>query len=340
MSDISVVMCTYNGEKFIEKQLDSILAQTIPPAEIIVCDDGSTDGTLCIVESMARTSGSPIHVHRNERRLGFAENFLQACDYVHSPLVAFSDQDDKWAPGKLDTARREMLRADAVLCVHPVRLIDIDGSPIGDSRRRPTRTRVVPPLTSDPWGNFYGFTMLFDRSLLDRIPRAARGLDPHAREVELSHDRWIYFLAATFGRTVVVPECLADYRQHDAQAYGGEKSRTIRERIATKLLAGQSQARYLAGVAAHRAALLESPTGFGDHETWAAGAARWRTIESHLLSRARLYDRMSQTARLKLLATIVRSGAYRPFRKGGLGRERLAEDVTVTALKCFDSSCP
>jgi Glycosyl transferase family 2 len=335
VSDISVVMCTYNGERFVERQLRSILEQTLPPAEVVIGDDGSTDATLDVVDTVAAGSPVPVRVHRNEGRLGFADNFLRACDRAGGRYIAFSDQDDLWAPRKLQTAHRALLAHDAALCVHPVELIDSQGTPLEGGRSKPVPTRVIEPLQPDPWGNFYGFTMLFDRLLLDRIPDDRRGTDPHAQDQVLSHDRWVYFLATTFGRTVVLGECLAAYRQHDAQMYGGEKGRTLRERLATKVSAGQRQARYLATVAAQRAEVLESlaPSGAAG-ERWRAGAARWRTIESHVRNRARLYEPMTGRARLGVLAANARAGTYGAFDAGGLGPRRLAEDVAVSATIC------
>lgn len=105
--DVTVVMCTYNGERYVEEQLRTILAQTLPPAEVVVSDDGSTDKALHIVESVAQTCDIPVRVHRNADRLGYAENFLQACGHVRTRYIAFSDQDDEWAPTKLATAREE-----------------------------------------------------------------------------------------------------------------------------------------------------------------------------------------------------------------------------------------
>lgn len=333
MTGISVVMCTYNGERFVEEQLRSILGQTLRPAEVVVSDDGSTDATLDVVRAVAATSDVPVAVHRNAGRLGFADNFLRACDRATGRYIAFSDQDDRWAPRKLEASFTALLRHGAQLCTHPVELIDSRGAPVEGGRPKPQPTRVIEPLAPNPWGNFYGFTMFFERSLLGLIPGDRRGADPHAQDEVLSHDRWVYFLATTFGRTVVLGECLAAYRQHDAQMYGGEKGRTLRERLATKVSTGQRQARYLATVAAHRAEVLESlaPGGAGG-ERWRAGAARWRTIESHLRNRARLYEPMSGRARLGLLTANVRGGAYGGYGNGGLGVRRLVEDAAVSVV--------
>ena len=326
---ITVVMCTYNGEAFVGQQLSSILSQTLAPAAIIVSDDGSDDQTLQIVETTARNGQVPIRILRNRERLGFAENFLQACDYVATPLIAFSDQDDIWAAKKLAKTYSAKVLHKAKLCVHSVEKIDSRGVLI-ERRRRPwTPVRVVEPLHSHPWGNFLGFTMLFDRALLDNIPRERRGVDPHTHYAKLSHDRWIYFLASTFGKTVIVNENLAKYRQHGSQLYGGTKRRGVRERFVTKLADGRTQATYLSAVAGARAAVLEDLAPAKDARTWLAGAAWWRAVESHLAGSAELYGHTSALQRLRLLGDNSRHGVYRSFKRGGLGMRRLIEDALV-----------
>lgn len=93
-------MCTYNGEKYLREQMDSILAQTYPIAEIIVQDDRSTDHTVDLLNEYARRVPQ-MRVYVNERNLGFNRNFHTACLRATADLVAISDQDDVWMPDKL-----------------------------------------------------------------------------------------------------------------------------------------------------------------------------------------------------------------------------------------------
>lgn len=98
---VAVVMCTYNGERFIREQMDSILAQTYPISEIIVQDDGSNDQTVDIVRSYAALHPN-IHLYENEHNLGFNENFRQAALRATSQFIAIADQDDVWRPNKIE----------------------------------------------------------------------------------------------------------------------------------------------------------------------------------------------------------------------------------------------
>ncbi len=96
---ISIALCTYNGAAYIAEQLDSILGQTLPPDEIVIVDDGSTDDTPGIVREYAEKYGN-IHFFENEDRLGFVRNFSRAISLTKGDYVALSDQDDgrqkKW----------------------------------------------------------------------------------------------------------------------------------------------------------------------------------------------------------------------------------------------------
>ncbi len=100
LKTVSIIMGTYNGEKFIRQQLDSILAQTYPIKEIIIQDDGSTDGTIAICEEYAEKHPN-IHFSCNEHNLGFNLNFKSAAMKATSDYVAISDQDDVWFPEKI-----------------------------------------------------------------------------------------------------------------------------------------------------------------------------------------------------------------------------------------------
>lgn len=100
--NISVVMCSYNGEKFIEEQLVSILSQDKLPYEIIICDDQSTDGTVAIIEKIRMQNHTvPINLFINKTRKGYTKNFEEALKKAKGDILALSDQDDYWEPNKL-----------------------------------------------------------------------------------------------------------------------------------------------------------------------------------------------------------------------------------------------
>ncbi len=120
---ISVAMCTYNGAQFIEEQLLSILSQTMPVGEIVVCDDNSSDETILIVEQIATKTTIPIRIYVNESNIGFIKNFDKAIKLCNGELIFLSDQDDRWMPNKtevlyqwfLDNPQKEVVFTDAIL---------------------------------------------------------------------------------------------------------------------------------------------------------------------------------------------------------------------------------
>ena len=113
--DISVAMATYNGAAYLPGQLESLAEQTQKPAELVICDDRSTDATPEIVRSFARRAPFPVVFVANPQRLHFADNFLQAASLCASDHIAFCDQDDVWRPHKLVTVARAL--ESSVSCI-------------------------------------------------------------------------------------------------------------------------------------------------------------------------------------------------------------------------------
>src|SRR5437660_962846 len=99
----SVVMCTYNGARYLQAQLDSIARQSTRPDELVVCDDHSTDDTPEIVRRFGSTAAFPVRVHVNEKNLGIHQNFGRAMSLANADVIFLSDQDDVWEPGKIET---------------------------------------------------------------------------------------------------------------------------------------------------------------------------------------------------------------------------------------------
>ena len=223
LSRTSVVIGSYNGARYIEAQLESIARQTATPLEVIISDDRSTDATLDIAHGFAARVPFPVHVSQNVQNLGFSENFLQAGARAKGQFVAFCDQDDIWAPEKLSVCEAEFDADDqVVLTVHGARLIDRNGSPIGSFAQGPSETRTLPPLGYRPWDVFFGFSMVFRRSLLTGVDPGARCTDYVTGAPRLAHDRWILFLANLTGATREIALPLVDYRQHSENLFGSK----------------------------------------------------------------------------------------------------------------------
>lgn len=221
---VSVALCTYNGARFLDTQIRSIAAQTLPPSEVIACDDGSTDGTVELLAELARTSSIPITIRRNVQRLGAARNFDQAMRLCTGEVIAFADQDDIWHRTKLE-------RLVAALDAHPdapyafcdARLIDGSDADVGGKSLLARRFTLA--SIRDAFGRgdelrlmlkrdfIYGTTLALRASARDLLPPVP---------ATWSHDTWIVnVLACRDQRGVPVLEPLVRYRQHGQQASGG-----------------------------------------------------------------------------------------------------------------------
>lgn len=219
MNSVSVLMCTYNGERFIEDQLSSIARQTTPPDELIVADDGSRDRTLAIVEAFAGSAPFPVKIVRNERNLGFADNFLNGAKHCSGDYIAYCDQDDVWTGDKIEVALDRIVRDGSILAIHRHILVDMELNQTGMLDQGIAADRCFEPLELDPYMTGWGNSMLFKRDMLDWIPREQRPRQPEQASL-LAHDTWTYTLAAAMGRVSHIHQPLCFYRQHGANIYG------------------------------------------------------------------------------------------------------------------------
>jgi glycosyltransferase involved in cell wall biosynthesis len=336
MKSVSIVMATYNGGSYIAAQLESIRRQTLTPHEMIVSDDGSSDDTLRIVSAFAERVDFPVRVHLNTKRLGYAENFLTAAKHAEGAYVAFCDQDDEWHPQKLERCVTALETEDALLCAHTATLIDSASNYIGYFPQGIVHGEVLSPLALPPWEVFFGFTQVFRRDLLDLISTDLRGIDSHTLQTDLAHDRWIYFLALSLGKTVTLACPLAAYRQHGNNAFGGLK-KNILKRLHGKFNGSAHILRQYMLIALHRARLMSDlasqrgPSPLADQALMAA--AYWKSIAETYALRTRLYDTPQLAQRLVMLRQILDLGIYRPRDEGGLGLTVLAKDVVLGLLR-------
>lgn len=225
MPDISVAMCTYEGAHFVTGQLESIAEQTLLPAEIVVCDDGSTDGTVALVQQFAARAPFPVRLHRNTDRLGVTANFSRAISLCAGSIIALSDQDDVWVPEKLDRQVAVFMARPAVSAVFSdAELVDGALRPLGRSmfdathfsKRRQRRVRggqALDILLSRP--TVCGATLAFRSSWRDLVlPIPPTGM----------HDEWLAVLLSAVGEVVALPEPLVRYRQHTVNQVGAPPS--------------------------------------------------------------------------------------------------------------------
>ena len=218
---ISVAMCTFNGERYLGEQLESIAAQTRLPSEMVVRDDGSTDATVHILEEFARTAAFPVRVVRNTTRLGIPDNFAAVIADAVGDLIALADQDDRWYPHKLERLGRALdAEPGALGAFSDADCIDAGGAPLarslwdgtGFTARKQGRLAGGEGLSVLLQHNVVtGATLVFRssmRPLVLPIPACA------------IHDHWIALMLEGVGHLAAVPEKLIGYRIHPANTVG------------------------------------------------------------------------------------------------------------------------
>ena len=201
--NISVVMCTYNGAAYLKEQLDSILSQSYPIHEIVIQDDGSTDGTMELLASYAERQ-SKIKVFQNEGPHGINPNFFSAMRRATGDYLALSDQDDIWEPRKLEKQVAAM--GDCWLSSGLSIPFSSDGYPIWSDRRKPN----YHILRIAYLGVLPGHTLLISKKLLDYL------LD--GSECLYLYDWQLQLIATAAERVSFVDETLVHFRRHVSAA--------------------------------------------------------------------------------------------------------------------------
>jgi glycosyltransferase involved in cell wall biosynthesis len=207
-SGIAVVMATWQGERFIAAQLASLAAQTRRPDCLLVSDDGSTDGTVGLVEAFAAAAPFPVVVHRNPCRLGYAANFIAAVGRTDAAIILFADQDDIWLPGKIDAMGEALETGRDLVVGHDIALIDADGQVVVPSYFRQLAADGLPASLC-----IKGCSLGFRREVVASWGWPAPGGG-------VSHDLWIATLGMAAGRRGVLDRVLVEHRLHGANASG------------------------------------------------------------------------------------------------------------------------
>jgi len=303
-------MATYNGQQHIRRQLDSLAAQSQIPAELIITDDGSGDDTLAIINEFAKTASFPVNVHRNETRLGYRRNFMLAASLCRSELIAFCDQDDYWYPRKIAETVKPFSDPEVLLAYHNADVVTSDGKRIGSLSARAAKQCVLMPMSSDPWMFALGFTEVFRRSLLRLSGLWPNSLDETDQSLPAPHDRWVYFLAAVFGKIAYLDEPLAAYVQHGSNTYGWEPGfrklkyffRDRADELSRYALCAESQANILEAAEGN----LEGAW----RERAAAAAERYRKLSWLYARRNTLYSSADLADRVKAFRAILGKGGY------------------------------
>ena len=211
---ISVCMATYNGQKYIKEQIDSILCQLSDEDELVISDDHSTDRTQEIVESY---EDKRIMFYPNELQKGVAHNFENSLIKSKGDIIFFADQDDVWLPTKVDELKAFLIEGGYDVVTGNCALTDSNLNIIKESYYTKES-----PIDRSAWGNFkkdlwLGACMAFRREILKEVLPIPKKMP--------AHDLWIAIYAQLYFRCGYYPKVLQLYRRHDnTVSFAGEKS--------------------------------------------------------------------------------------------------------------------
>jgi glycosyltransferase involved in cell wall biosynthesis len=315
---ISVALCTYNGSAFLDAQLESIAKQRLAPDELVVCDDGSTDATLAMLEGFSEVAPFAVRIHTNERRLGYVKNFEKAISLCTAEIVALADQDDVWDPDKLRASAQVLEdRPDVGLVCTDAEIVDRDLNPLGArmagslgfgsaDQALVAGGKALHVLVRT---NFVtGATMAFRASFVsDIVPIPESWV----------HDGWIALVIALRSQVAFIDRPLVQYRQHDANLVGAPKRYGLGDLLAGAMPAPSSALRQEAEkwhVARERAASIDQAAG-GDLQ-------RLLAKEQHMWARAQLPD-----PRLARVPRVVREFVVGNYHRYSAGSGSAVKDL-------------
>lgn len=211
----SVVLCTFNGDKYLRKQLNSIFNQTIVPDEIIISDDNSTDLTTHIIKEY-KEKYSNIRSIKNPSNIGFVENFKKAISLTTGDIIFFCDQDDIWYNNKIETMLKFFISNKNILSLNcNYDLIDQNDNliksifkiihPTQQLRRISFKKFIISP-------RYPGMSMAIRKELKDKINLTNVNFS--------SHDWFFNQLAAYYNGCYYTCYKLNSYRQHNNNTVG------------------------------------------------------------------------------------------------------------------------
>ena len=341
---VSVAIATYNGARYLPEQLQSIFAQTRVPEEVVICDDGSSDETEAVVGSLKAAAPCPIRFERNSERLGYAGNFRRAASLCEGDIIAFCDQDDWWAPRKIERAIVPFESSDVQLVYHNARIVTSAREPIGLLYNADQEGAALAIRPIAPWHHSYGLVQLFRASLRRfddlwdmSVNHIVQKHDP------LSHDQWYFFLAQTLGRVVFLDEVLVDYRQHGTNAVGAIQKRPAAGARAWKRLEHYGWTDDKAAESARaRGSIMRHLEGRGaaSPERLQLLARHYDLLASRLSRRAAVYRDAGILPRFKHLLASWRAGDYSDWPWGFDRRSVLRDLISGVMLHKYDEPAP
>lgn len=197
-------MATYNGERYLQEQLNSFAKQSHLPDELVICDDGSTDDTAKIILGFMNTSPFKVNFIQNEQNLGHVQNFAKAMALCSGDIIFLSDQDDMWFPNKIETVMRVFHQnSNFRVVIHDGELTDGNLLPSGQTKMSQIRRG-------------YGAAEMASTGALTAVRRCFLEYVLPIPSGIAAHDSWLHNLASLLqSRRLVLEQTLQYVRRHD-----------------------------------------------------------------------------------------------------------------------------
>lgn len=230
--EVAILMSTYNGERFLAEQIESLLAQTHLRWRLYIRDDGSTDGTLAILRRYAARDLRILLCDDPEPHRGVRDSFLWLLRHVEEDRYMFCDQDDVWLPEKIAVSLVALPpdeETPALVCTD-LKVTDQDLNVTEESMWRANHTADIAlrPEFLRVAAMYPGCTMLFNRAARDAVLE-------HDRFPGIIHDQAVSLSVLKAGGSIIpLPQATILYRQHDGNAIGTAASKGyVRRKLAS-----------------------------------------------------------------------------------------------------------
>jgi glycosyltransferase involved in cell wall biosynthesis len=212
---ISIALCTYNGERFLNDQLDSYCRQTRLPDELIICDDASQDSTVQLIQEFAQKAPFTVRLFINEKNMGWRKNFDQALSLCSGDIIALSDQDNIWLDNRLARFEQIFLNYPNVMYAFSDALMVNDKSQDLGYTILGKFYKFYKKLQYSP----FEFTKILIRRHKD-VPGCLMVMKKDLANTALplpdlwDHDTWLSIVGSTMGSVIKIPDVLMKYRLH------------------------------------------------------------------------------------------------------------------------------
>ncbi len=219
---IEILLATYNGEKYLNEQIDSIINQTYKNWKLLIRDDGSEDRTLEILKEYEKRDERISILRDNKGNLGFVKNFEELLKNSSEEFIMFSDQDDYWLENKIEKYIGVLENLDVKKLKKP--LLIHSNSFVCDEKLNILKKNFVDSKVALQYGGNGYFFAYFVQGSTTLINRKLINLGlPFLRSVTL-HDRYFHLLVEFFGNRIFIDESLIKYRQHRNNEIGAKSS--------------------------------------------------------------------------------------------------------------------